>query len=68
MKLQFLADGSPDCPLIRLYDFQATDAVKLKELFDRLADGSPNIPLHEQKGIESVDGCRLNLRVSRENT
>ncbi len=69
MKLQFLPDGSPDCPLIRLYDFEAADALRLKELFDCLATGSrTSISLHEQKGIEPVDGCQLILRVGKGDT
>ena len=69
MKLEFLANGSPDCPLIRLYDFQAADALRLKGLFDSLANGSrTNISLHEQPGIESVDGCQLSLQVDNRNT
>jgi hypothetical protein len=68
MKLEFLAEGSPDCPLIRLYDFLAADAQRLKELFDCLATGSrTNISLHRQPGIEPVDGCQLNLRVDNRN-
>ena len=69
MKLQFLPDGSRDCPLIRLYDFEAAEVLRLKELFDSLAVGSrTDISLHEQKGIEPVDGCQLNLRVGKRNT
>ncbi len=69
MKLQFLPDGSPDCPLIRLYDFEAAAALRLKELFDCLAVGSrTSISLHEQNGIEPVDGCQLNLRVGKRDT
>jgi hypothetical protein len=69
MKLQFLADGSPDCPLIRLYDFQPTDAQRLKELFDCLATGSrTSVSLHEEPGIEPVARCRLSLQVGKRNS
>ncbi len=69
MKLQFLPDGSPDCPLIRLYDFEAADVLRLKGLFDSLAAGSrTEISLHEQQDIEPVDGCQLNLRVGNGDT
>jgi hypothetical protein len=69
MKLQFLADATPHRPLIRLYNFQAADAQRLKELFDSLANGSrTDVPLHEQLGIEPVDGCQLNLRVFKRNS
>jgi hypothetical protein len=64
MKLEFLASGSPDCPLIRLYDFDNAAVVLLREVFRRLSDASvSNTPLHEQKAIEAVDGCRLDLRL-----
>jgi hypothetical protein len=69
MKLQFLPHGSRDCPLIRLYDFEAADVLRLKELFDSLATGSrTDISLHEQKGIEPVDGCELNLPAGNGDT
>jgi hypothetical protein len=69
MKLQFLADGSPDCPLIRLYDFQAAESVRLKTLFERLANGSLGyVSLHQQPGIEPIDGCQLNLHVGKRDT
>jgi hypothetical protein len=69
MKLAFLADDSPVCPLIRLYDFQSADAQRLKELFDCLATGSrANISLQDVPGIEPVDGCQLNMRVDNCNT
>jgi hypothetical protein len=69
MKMEFLAEASPDCPLIRLYDFQTRDALELKNLFDSLADGTRTaIALHEQSFIEPIDGCRLNLRVGIRDT
>ena len=69
MKLQFLPEGSLDCPLIRLYDFEAADALRLKGLFDGLATGSrTEVSLHEQMGMEPVDGCRLSLRVGKRDT
>jgi hypothetical protein len=68
MKLQYLPDGSPDSPLIRLYDFQPAEAARLKELFDSLANGSrTSAPLHEQIGIESVDACHLDLRLGAQD-
>lgn len=64
MKLEFLGSGSLDCPLIRLYGFQTTEVVRLKELFDQLANGSRSVVLlDEQTGIESIGGCQLALRV-----
>ena len=64
MKLEFLSEGSHDCPLIRLYDFDATGAARLREAFRSLADGSSRaIDLHEEWWIEPLEGCRLTLRV-----
>lgn len=64
MKLEYLAAGSPDCPLIRLYEFDTTGAKRLREAFRSLADGSrQDIPLHEEWWIESIAGCHLDLRL-----
>src|SRR5437867_3317880 len=41
MKLEFLADGSQDCPLIRLYDFDFEEAVSLRQIVASLSDGTP---------------------------
>lgn len=64
MKLEYLAQGSPDCPLIRLYEFDTTGAKRLREAFRSLADGSrQDIPLHEEWWVESIAGCHLDLRL-----
>ena len=63
MKLEFLPDGSVDCPLVRLYDFDTHQAVCLRLAFDQLANGTVSeVLLHEQEGIESISGCKLHLR------
>jgi hypothetical protein len=63
MKLEFLPDGASDCPLIRLYNFDQADAMRLREAFRCLSDGSRhNIALHEEWWIESVGECHLDLR------
>lgn len=36
MKLEYLHNGSADCPLIRLYEFTTGEVMKLKEIFDCL--------------------------------
>lgn len=64
MKLEFLAEGSSDCPLIRLYDFDPTGAMRLREAFRSLSDGSRrNIPLHEEWWVEPIAACHLDLRL-----
>jgi len=64
MKLEFLAEGPSDCPLIRLYDFDVAGAMRLREAFRCLADGSrQDIPLHEEWWIEPIAECHLDLRL-----
>jgi hypothetical protein len=64
MKLEFLADGSDDSPLIRLYGFDLAEATRLREAFRSIADGSrQSIPLHEEWWVETVEECHLDLRL-----
>jgi hypothetical protein len=68
MKLEFLADGSEGCPLIRLYGFDLAGALRLREAFRSLADGvRQDIPLHEEWWIETVEECHLDLRLGVRN-
>ena len=62
MKLEYLADGSPDCPLIRLYDFTTAEATQLLALVTELAsEGPERIDVHLLPFVQPVDGCRLAL-------
>jgi hypothetical protein len=64
MKLEFLSVGSSDGPLIRLYDFDAVGAQRLREAFRCLSARSrETLPLHEEWWVEPVDGCALTLRL-----
>ena len=64
MKLEWLPDGSPDCPIIRLHDFIKEEVALLHAAVLRLANGQADrFELHRQDYIESVDDCRLTLRV-----
>jgi len=66
MKLEFLAEGSQDCPLIRLYAFDVGEAVQLRKLFRSLSTGSRQaVALHEEPGTEPVGGCRLDLHLGK---
>ena len=62
MKLDFLAAGSPHCPLIRLYAFDQPSVCRLRDL---ISPSGPlqeqSVPLHMQPWIEPVDGCELEL-------
>ena len=64
MKLEFLAEGADDCPLLRLSDFDVTGAKRLREAFTSLANGSLQVlQLHEEWWIEPIEECRLTLRL-----
>ena len=69
MKLEFLAEGSPDCPLIRLYSFTQSEVVRLKQIIDELANGNmQSTALHQERGIDAVRGCEFVLtRGDRDN-
>jgi hypothetical protein len=63
MKMEFLAEGSQDCPLIRLYSFDVIEARRLREAFRSLWTATlPRLPLHEEWWMEPVDHCTLELR------
>lgn len=64
MKLEFLEAGSPDCPLIRLYDFSPIEVQRLRGLIKSLIDRSRgSVVLSELPWIGSVKGCCLTLRL-----
>lgn len=64
MKLEYIADGAIDTPLIRLYDFGTKEAVELHRLVCGLSAGrQEQVALDRARGFEAVDGCRLVLRI-----
>jgi hypothetical protein len=64
MRLEYLPAGPPDCPLVRLFDFEADEVIRLRGLVTELADGSRNhLAVHELSGIEAVRECRLVFEV-----
>ena len=64
MKLEFLPSGARACPLIRLYAFSRAEAQNLRELVKSLSNASrQSVSLDEEPWIESVEGCRLTLRL-----
>jgi hypothetical protein len=68
MKLEFLADGSPDCPLLRLYDFHHEEAANLHRILKSLGNGfRESVQLDEEHGFQAVSGCRLTLQVDKHN-
>ncbi len=64
MRLEYLPDGSPDCPLIRLFDFTPAEAARLGSAVADLAAGrAERVGVHELAGVIAVGGCELVLRV-----
>jgi hypothetical protein len=62
MKVEFLKSGSPDCPLIRLYEFEASEVYHLRRIALRLARGTYQvIALHEEPGVFPIGDCQLTL-------
>jgi hypothetical protein len=62
MKMEFLESGAPDCPLIRFYEFNSSEAQSLRRITLQLARGlTPSVPLHKEQGIQAMGGCKLTL-------
>ena len=69
MKLEYLESGSQDCPLIRLYEFEPSEASLLRDAFGRLADGAvDDIDLAAEPYVMSIAKCRLRLCRGKRNT
>ena len=65
MKIDFLPDGSPDCPLIRLSDFDTLQACHLRELILSLTEEtSPEVLLQEALWAQTVNLRSFVLQVS----
>jgi hypothetical protein len=63
VKLEYIAEGSKDRPLIRLYSFDQQELLRLREAVEALSKETvQSTSLHEQQGIEPVDSCELILR------
>ena len=62
MKPEYLAEGSPDCPLLRLHNFSPPEAEQLLAAVSRLASGAAErVEVHQLPFVEPVGGCRLAL-------
>jgi hypothetical protein len=68
MKMEFLREGSPDCPLIRLFSFHRSEAISLYKIVAALSTGSlHSAPLHSQPWIEPIGSCQLSLCLSEQD-
>lgn len=60
--MEFLESGSPDCPLIRLYEFKPSEAQSLRRIALQLAKGrTASVRLHKEHGLQAISGCQLTL-------
>jgi len=62
VKLEFLPDGSLDCPLIRLCQYTPVEAGKLYAVVVALASGmADRVDVHALDGVQSIGNCQLQL-------
>lgn len=62
MRLEFLEDGSPDCPLIRIYGTVPGEFAALHREVLRLASGAATqLSLNRLTGFVGVNGCELTM-------
>jgi hypothetical protein len=64
LKLECLPEGSPDCPLVRLFDYRRQEAVGLFRAVTELAAGDCElIVVHEFPGVQPIGNCRLTFLI-----
>ena len=65
MKLEYLADGSADCPLLRLFEFSRAEIRRLRDACQQLANRESHAwALHVQPWVAPVGGCEFTWRLS----
>ena len=68
MKLEYLPYGLSECPLIRLYEFDRSEAQQLRQLVQSMVTGDrQHVALENELWVEPVAGCSLDLRVVKRN-
>jgi hypothetical protein len=68
VKLEYLPDGSADCPLIRLFEFDQSEAQRLRQLVKSLVVGDrQDVALQNEEWVKSIGKCSLNLRRGNSN-
>jgi hypothetical protein len=66
MKLEYLATGLPECPLLRFYQFTPAEAAELRAAVLTLVDGTATtVTVHQLPFIQAVEGCELTLVVKK---
>lgn len=62
MKIGYLREGFPDCPIVRLYDFCNDDLKRLRKSIGALVRSEiQEVCLQNVAPIESLDGTNLTL-------
>jgi hypothetical protein len=65
MRLEHLGDVSPECPLIRLYDFTPAEAEQLRSVGTELGAGNVRqVDVHRLPYVEPLGNCQLTFRLS----
>jgi hypothetical protein len=67
MKIEYIPDGSPECPLIRLYGFSKSELVTLHDLIVSFAVGTEPVELGAVTGFNAIGDCVLVLDVCERN-
>jgi len=61
--MEYLAVGSDDCPLIRLFQFTPAEVQELRKLVRSLVSGErQSVALQHEAWTEPIGGCQLSLR------
>jgi hypothetical protein len=66
MKIEYLTNTNPDHPkesILRIFDFDSTQACQFRDILAKLATGSASeIDISDLPFVTSIDGCRLILK------
>jgi hypothetical protein len=62
VKVEYLENGSPDCPLIRIYGTDKAEFSALRDVSRQLAGGKGTaLSVNDTPGFYSVGGCELEM-------
>ena len=68
LTIDYIHGGSEHCPMIRLFDFEASDVALLRDVCLELGAGSVReVCLDSQSWVRAIGGCRLTLRAGAAN-
>lgn len=60
MKIEYFAEGCPDCPIVLIYGNEPGGVLNLRLAFERLATGLvDNVAIHKISGYTSINNCQL---------